>query len=1389
MRLPKISGGRIVRAKRGKRAPAPPKRSKLGLDLLEDRLLLSATSTVDPQFRDLVSVTVVGRQLFYNNSAFDGNNPGISSDDDSAVATDKTALLPGQTATFANYSSYSRGINGVMIDVQGLPSYTLAASDFEFRVGNTNDPASWTTAPAPTSISVRLGVGDQGSDRVEIVWADGAIVGKWLEVTMKATTSTGLATPDVFYFGSAIGETGDSPANAQVNAADQSGAHNNPRDAGNPAPIDFAFDFNRDGLVNAADEAIAAGHTTTAATALQLISPPVKTYPATVERMATGLFQWGDGGYAAFNNPAIVTTKNGVVLAFAEGRSTRQDAQSYAIVMRRSTDGGVTWSDPTQVYGVAPRTGVVISQPAPIVDLVTGDVFLLFNRGGLDSASNVPLLSDVLVTSTSDDGLTWSAPKDITSSVKVTAGNNPGPPGYWPDTPWGWIVVGPGHGIQLQHGTHAGRLLVGGDHRYTADGSGTSWSQVFYSDDHGQTWHLGGGLPGPDATRGAGLNNMSNENTLVELSNGSILMNSRVQIQQARYRGRAFSSDGGMSFGAMVPERDLFVYQVEGSMLRLDNGVILFSSPASTDIFDEIRHELTIWASYDQGQNWTKLRVIDFGYAGYSDMTLVGPDTVLLTYARSREGGLGQGDNSALTYEFMSEVALVRFNVDWLLSADPYQFTWFFNEGTPGSKATSTGYSIQDYGPWDQRAWARASNPDLAYQYVAGAGTNSALHITDDPNTNGVILTQAYNTALEALPTTSFTVELEMKTTDSDGVIIGTRPTIRNWTLQVIGGKLQFSIFDTVTTSLITSGQRIDDGQWHQIVATRDAVDGKLRLYIDGAQAADPVNDMAVRPIGRLDHVPVDAMYLGTYNNFDAASRLDFTIDTLRFTRAVVDPQDYLAVGQPTPRPPDPPTYLPNNPTTLPGLQLWLPAYDPTRYFSDYGYYASLLPDQIFPGAATRSMIEASPNAYRVQVDNQYRQVLYGDDSVIGPYWQHNAQAGMAYGSEWVVHSLSSSLTPKTFDFVQNTSVFTLSTFLNIGSSTGNYMTIFDTSEASQSKPGFSLFVQSDGSVWLAITGGTDGTKRFYEKAPLPQLAPGQWYHLAVVGNGAGQAVKFYLTAVSANQVAGVNSTSTLAGSDGTYATDANHELVIGGRSGAPSGAAAFNGGLVNEAIFDQALTQQQIQQLFLFGKGLTEVQTTWTNPANALDVEGDGDVDARDVVVLVSWLLTHPDGNLPTDSGGPPYYDVNASGRVTAADALQVINWVLVHASPAVATSATVVAEPLTVLTTADSTSNVAAESLTSGDTGIESGRLGPTAIDASVAGYWASSTSVGGTTAGPTDEPALRLAEPATAAVSAAAPDAAVAFAELTAPSQGTTDTRLDETAADEFFRTLDG
>ncbi|MBN2475232.1 MAG: lamin tail domain-containing protein [Pirellulales bacterium] len=223
----------------------------------------------------LAGAGVVGRHVFYNRSVFDGNRASADAQDDLAIAPDKRALLPGQTATRENYTNYSRGINGIMIDLAGLPAdAVLDAAAFRFRVGNDEDPSNWPAAAAPAEIAVRRGDGTGGSDRVTVVWEDLAIAKQWLQVTVLAGADTGLTADDVFYFGNAVGEAGNSVGDAKVNAIDMLLARNNPRSFLNPAPIDFHYDYNRDARVNAFDMLLARDNTTHFANALRLLTMP-----------------------------------------------------------------------------------------------------------------------------------------------------------------------------------------------------------------------------------------------------------------------------------------------------------------------------------------------------------------------------------------------------------------------------------------------------------------------------------------------------------------------------------------------------------------------------------------------------------------------------------------------------------------------------------------------------------------------------------------------------------------------------------------------------------------------------------------------------------------------------------------------------------------------------------------------------------------------------------------------------------------------------------------------------------------------------------------------------------------------------------------------------------
>lgn len=205
------------------------------------------------------SSTVVGRHVFYENSAFDQ-----AGGDDAAIAPDKRALRPGETPSFANVTSYSRGLNGVMVDVAGLPAGVVVTPDeFEARVADTAGGAFRNTAK-PYAVSLRRGAGVNGSDRITLYWSDNlprsngvapAVLNGWLEVKVLASAVTGLAATDVFYFGNLVGETGN-PSAAGTGAFRIDGIDLALTRAVAPSAgtsLTSRFDHDRDGDVDASD--------------------------------------------------------------------------------------------------------------------------------------------------------------------------------------------------------------------------------------------------------------------------------------------------------------------------------------------------------------------------------------------------------------------------------------------------------------------------------------------------------------------------------------------------------------------------------------------------------------------------------------------------------------------------------------------------------------------------------------------------------------------------------------------------------------------------------------------------------------------------------------------------------------------------------------------------------------------------------------------------------------------------------------------------------------------------------------------------------------------------------------------------------------------------------
>jgi hypothetical protein len=213
-----------------------------------------------------ITTPVVGAYFFYNNRAFDGRNPAANAADDNAVAPDKypsfAPVKPAAERVPANYTTYDKGINGIMLDVAGAAAGApLTAADFKFEVEEGVRPTGRPVtrpAPAPSAITVRPGAGVNGSDRVTLTWPDGAIRNAWLLVTYlragPADRSMG--------FGNLAGNTvrlaysglSGAPRYVRVDALDLAAMRS--RLNGATADLTNRYDHNRDGRVDVLDLAV-----------------------------------------------------------------------------------------------------------------------------------------------------------------------------------------------------------------------------------------------------------------------------------------------------------------------------------------------------------------------------------------------------------------------------------------------------------------------------------------------------------------------------------------------------------------------------------------------------------------------------------------------------------------------------------------------------------------------------------------------------------------------------------------------------------------------------------------------------------------------------------------------------------------------------------------------------------------------------------------------------------------------------------------------------------------------------------------------------------------------------------------------------------------------------
>jgi len=343
-------------------------------------------------------------------------------------------------------------------------------------------------------------------------------------------------------------------------------------------------------------------------------------------RLARRVRSAGDDGVAAYRIPGLVTSKKGTLIATYDIRYNNSlDLQEDIDVgISRSTDGGRTWGPMIVAmdmgeWGGKPDRDNGIGDPCILVDEVTGDLLLFaawthgipagkhawFAAGSGFEPETTPQL---MMSRSTDDGLTWSKPVSITRQVKQEA--------------WNFTFQGPGRGITMADGT----LVVPFQHQ-EPEPDRTPAAGIIYSRDHGVTWHV---------HQAAKAN--TTESQVVEVEPGVLMLNMRDNART----GRAVyvTEDMGRSWQVHPSDKQLVepvcmasLIQVPAAKNCLGKDILLFSNPADS----KERKNITIQMSLDGGVSWTRKLLVDEGIGwGYSCLTLIDRETVGILYESSQ---------------------------------------------------------------------------------------------------------------------------------------------------------------------------------------------------------------------------------------------------------------------------------------------------------------------------------------------------------------------------------------------------------------------------------------------------------------------------------------------------------------------------------------------------------------------------------------------------------------------------------------------------------------------------------------------------------------------------------------------------------------------------------
>ena len=319
------------------------------------------------------------------------------------------------------------------------------------------------------------------------------------------------------------------------------------------------------------------------------------------------------------------------------------NGKTYQLLYREGEQEAYTIRENGTVYtpdGKATDYRVVVEPVKPAYsdkgDLYKGDQLLgnIYFTTNKTSPFRIAKDSYLWMSYSDDDGKTWSAPQDITPMVKAD----------WMK----FLGVGPGVGITLRTGPHKGRIVVP---VYTTNRAnhlnGSQSSRIIYSDDHGKTWHMGGGVNDNrtlydgtvvDSSTMSNYYAQNTEASVVQLNNGDLKLFMRGLTEDLQV---ATSHDGGLTWDNNVERYDVpDVYVQMAATHTVQNGkeyILLANANGPGRKNGYIR----VARVEEDGQlTWLHHHLIQEGEYAYNSLQQIGPDEFGLLYEHHAPGGV-----------------------------------------------------------------------------------------------------------------------------------------------------------------------------------------------------------------------------------------------------------------------------------------------------------------------------------------------------------------------------------------------------------------------------------------------------------------------------------------------------------------------------------------------------------------------------------------------------------------------------------------------------------------------------------------------------------------------------------------------------------------------------